>query len=433
MIDTILTFLVVLGFLIFVHELGHFLVARWTGVRVLRFSLGFGPRIYSKQVGDTEYMISAIPLGGYVKMAGDDPTQDTPKQPYEFSARTLGERTRIVLAGPAMNILVAFVLMPVVYLIGTQVPAFLEQAPVVGWVEADSPAQTGGFASGDRLVSIGGAEVPTWEAAVSQIVRRPDHTVDVVVERGDQRLTLPLAVPAQFEKGAGTLGFLPEKAAIVGVVSPGMPAAVAGLEAGDEIVSLNGEPIHNWYQMSAAIQKNQGAQLTLGYRRDGADSTVDLTPAMDDASKRWIIGIGGKDATLFRQYGFVEAVVKGTQKMWELTGLTFEVLGQLFTGNLSIKALGGPIMIAQVTGEAADSGFTDVVRLVAFISLQLGIMNLLPIPVLDGGWLVFFLIEGVLGHPLNRRGQEIAQTVGMVLLITLALVVSYNDIMRIIG
>jgi regulator of sigma E protease len=136
---------------------------------------------------------------------------------------------------------------------------------------------------------------------------------------------------------------------------------------------------------------------------------------------------------IFRQYGVVESIVLGTERMWELTRLTFEVLGQLFTGNLSIKALGGPIMIAQVTGEAADSGFSDVVRLVAFISLQLGIMNLLPIPVLDGGWLLFFLIEAIIGHPLNRRGQEIAQTVGFVLLITLALVVSYNDIMRIIG
>jgi regulator of sigma E protease len=433
MIDTVLVFLVVLGFLIFVHELGHFLVARWTGVRVLRFSLGFGPRIFSKQVGDTEYMVSAIPLGGYVKMAGDDPTQETAKQPDEFSARSLGERTRIVLAGPVMNILVAFLLMPVVYLIGTQIPAFLEQPPVVGWVEEDSPAQTAGFEAGDRLVSIGGTEVATWEAAVSQLVRKPESAVEVLIERGDRRLTLPITVPAQLEKGSGTLGFLPEKPSMVGMVNPGMPAAVAGLQPNDEIVSLNGEPIHNWFQMSSAIQKNQGQPLTVGYRRDGAEAVVTLTPAMDEVSKRWVIGVGGKDATLTRQYGLGEAIVKGTQKMWELTGLTFQVLGQLFTGNLSIKALGGPIMIAQVTGEAADSGFADVVRLVAFISLQLGIMNLLPIPVLDGGWLVFFLIEAVLGHPLNRRGLEIAQTVGMVLLITLALVVSYNDIMRIIG
>jgi regulator of sigma E protease len=433
MIHTVLVFLVVLGFLIFVHELGHFLVARWTGVRVLRFSLGFGPRIFSKQVGDTEYMISAIPLGGYVKMAGDDPTQETAKQPDEFSARTLGERTRIVLAGPLMNILVAFVLMPVVYLIGTQVPAFLEQPPVVGWIEENSPAQAAGFEAGDRLVSIGGTGVATWEAAVSQLVRKPESAVEVVVQRGDRRLTFPITVPAQLEKGSGTLGFLPEKPSIVGKVSSGMPAAVAGLRPNDEIVSLNGEPIHNWFQMSAAIQKNQGEPLTVGYRREGVEATVTLTPAMDDVSKRWVIGVGGKDATLTRQYGIGEAVVKGTQKMWELTEVTFQVLGQLFTGNLSIKALGGPIMIAQVTGEAADSGFADVVRLVAFISLQLGIMNLLPIPVLDGGWLVFFLIEAVLGHPLSRRGLEIAQTVGMVLLITLALVVSYNDIMRIIG
>ena len=433
MIYTILVFLVVLGFLIFVHELGHFMVARWTGVRVIRFSLGFGPKIYSKTVGDTEYVVAAIPLGGYVKMAGDDPSQEVTKSPEDFSSRTLGERTRIVLAGPLMNIIVAFVLMPIVFLLGTQTPAFLDQPPVVGWVQDESPARAVGFLVGDRLESVAGRAVATWEQAITQFATRPDTTVEVVVDRAGGRRTLMFTVPEQSTKGSGSLGILPEKPAIVGAVSPGKPAAVAGLKADDEIVNLNGQPIFNWYQMSDAIQKNQGAPLTLTYRRDGVEAVVELTPAMDEVSKRWVIGVGGQESMIFRQYGVVESIVLGTQKMWELTRLTFEVLGQLFTGNLSIKALGGPIMIAQVTGEAADSGFSDVVRLVAFISLQLGIMNLLPIPVLDGGWLVFFLIEAIIGRPLNRRGQEIAQTVGFVLLITLALVVSYNDIMRIIG
>lgn len=433
MIQTIVVFIAVLGFLIFVHELGHFLVARWVGVRVLRFSLGFGPKIYSKTVGHTEYMVSAIPLGGYVKMAGDDPSQESTKGPEEFSSRTLGERTRIVLAGPLMNILIAFLLMPLVFMLGTHAPAFLEQPPVVGWVQDDSPARTAGFAIGDRIEAIDDRAVATWEEAVTRLASRPEATVEIAVDRAGERKILSLVVPAQFDDGAGSLGFLPDKPAIIGVVSPGKPAAVAGLKPGDEIVSLNGESILNWYQMSDAIQRAGANPLTVTYRRDGAEASVAITPVRDEAAKRWMIGIGGKESMVFRQYGAVESVGLGVKKMWELTRLTFDVLGQLFTGNLSIKALGGPIMIAQVTGEAADSGFSDLVRLVAFISLQLGIMNLLPIPVLDGGWLLFFLIEAVIGHPLNRRGQEIAQTVGFVLLITLALVVSYNDIMRIIG
>jgi regulator of sigma E protease len=433
MIHTVLVFIVVLGFLIFVHELGHFLVARWTGVRVIRFSLGFGPKLYAKTVGDTEYVVAAIPLGGYVKMAGDEPGQELTKSPQEFASRTLLERTRIVLAGPVMNILIAFLLMPLVFMLGTHAPAFLEEPPVVGWVQDESPAQTAGFAVGDRLQSINGREVATWEQAVTQLAVHPEATVQVAVDRAGERKTLTLTVPAQFDNGAGSLGFLPHKPAVVGLVSPGKPAAIAGLQVGDEIVSLNARPIDNWYQMSDAIQKNQGAPLAVGYRRGGVEATVELIPALDEVSKRWMIGVGGKESVLFRQYGFGESIVLGTQKMWELTRLTFDVLGQLFTGNLSIKALGGPIMIAQVTGEAADSGFSDLVRLVAFISLQLGIMNLLPIPVLDGGWLLFFLIEAIIGHPLNRRGMEIAQTLGFVLLITLALVVSYNDIMRILG
>ncbi|MEO5657415.1 MAG: RIP metalloprotease RseP, partial [Nitrospiria bacterium] len=381
MISTIAVFILVLGFLIFVHELGHFLVARWTGVRVIRFSLGFGPKIFAKTVGGTEYVVAAIPLGGYVKMAGDDPSQETTRSPDEFSSRTLGERTRIVLAGPAMNILIAFILMPVVFMIGAQFPAFLEQKPVVGWIQDPSPARTAGFAVGDHLISIDGVPVATWEQAVTRFSTRPEATVDVLVERNGERRTIGLAVPSQFDKGAVSLGLLPEKAAIVGAVSPGKPAAVAGLEPGDEITSLNGAAIRNWYEMSEAIQANKGRPLTVGYHRDGAERVVELTPALDDVSTRWIIGVGGKEPMIERRYGFTEAIVKGTQKMWELTRLTFEVLGQLFTGNLSIKALGGPIMIAQVTGEAADSGFSDVIRLVAFISLQLGIMNLLPIPV----------------------------------------------------
>ena len=433
MIHTVVVFILVLGFLIFVHELGHFLVARWTGVRVLRFSLGFGPKIYSKTVGDTEYMVAAIPLGGYVKMAGDEPGQELTNSPEEFASRTLWERTRIVLAGPAMNIVIAFMLMPLVFMLGIHAPAFLAQSPVIGWVQEGSTGAAAGFAIGDRITSIGGHEVATWEQAVTQIVTHPDSTVDVVVDRSGQSKTIPIAVPAQLESGVTSLGLLPEKPAVVGVISPGKPAALAGLKPGDEIISLNGDPIRNWYQMSETIQQRHEAPLTVGYRRDGVDSSVTVTPVFDDVSKRWMIGIGGKEPVVFRRYPVGEATVLGLQKMWELTRLTFDVLGQLFTGNLSIKALGGPIMIAQVTGEAADSGFSDVVRLVAFISLQLGIMNLLPIPVLDGGWLLFFLIEAIVGHPLNRRGMEIAQTLGFVLLITLAVIVSYNDIMRILG
>ncbi len=278
MIHTVIVFLIVLGFLIFVHELGHFMVARWTGVRVLRFSLGFGPKIFSKQVGDTEYMVSAIPLGGYVKMAGDDPAQEGTRAPDEFSSRTLWERARIVLAGPAMNVIVAFLLMPVVFMMGTTLPAFLEQTPVVGWIEENSPAKAAGFEPGDRLVSVGGTEVATWESAVTQLAGIPDRTVEVVVRRGERTVTMPIAVPAQLEKGGVGLGFLPEKPAVVGTIGSGMPAAVAGLKPGDEIIALNDAAIRNWFQMSEAIQANQGATMTLRYVRDGVESSVELVP-----------------------------------------------------------------------------------------------------------------------------------------------------------
>lgn len=431
MLSTIIAFVIALGILIFVHELGHFLVARRQGIKVLKFSLGFGPKLFGKKVGDTEYQISAIPLGGYVKMAGENPFEDTHQSPDEFASKTVFQRATVVLAGPMMNVVLAFLLMPLVYLIGTHIPAYLDTVPVVGWVEEGSPAEQAGILQGDRVLKVDGKKVKNWEQMLTQVATRPDQDVPLEVERGGAATLRTIRPKIDAATGAGISGMLPEMPPVIAKVNPGYPAGVAGFKAGDRIVSLDGKPVGHWYQVSQYIRPRVDQPIRFGVERGGTVQELQVTPIKDAASGFGVIGVVNLQNMVEKRFGLVESVQKGLGRMAELTGLTFNVLQQLFSFNVSIKTLGGPIMIAQLTGEAAHSGAADFIALLAFLSLQLGILNLLPIPVLDGGWLLFLVIESIKGSPLNRKTMEVAQTVGFALLITMIVVVSYNDLMRI--
>ncbi|MBI5197315.1 MAG: RIP metalloprotease RseP [Nitrospirae bacterium] len=430
MLSTIIAFIVAIGILIFVHELGHFIVARRQGVRVLKFSLGFGPKLIGKKIGDTEYAISAIPLGGYVKMAGESPFEEAEKTADEFSSKTIWQRAKVVMAGPMMNVVLAFALMPLVYLIGTKVPAYLEAVPTVGWVESDSPAEKVGILRGDRVLKVDGKEVHNWERMLTLVASHPERPVTLEIDRSGTAINATLTPKADPSTGAGISGLMPEMPTVISKVSPGYPAGQAGLKPGDRIVSVDGTPVSHWYQVSQYIRPRVGQMIKFGIDREGQSLEIQIAPIKDTISDHGVIGVANLQNMVERKFGLVESVQKGLSRMAELTGLTFDVLKQLFSFNVSIKTLGGPIMIAQLTGEAASSGVADFIGLLAFLSLQLGILNLLPIPVLDGGWLLFLLIEAVKGSPLNRRSMEVAQTVGFAFLITLIVVVSYNDIMR---
>lgn len=430
MLYTIVTFIIVLGILVVIHEWGHFYIARRNGVRILKFSVGFGPKIYGKKIGDTEYVVSAIPLGGFVKMAGENP-DEIQKAPDEFASKTVWQRAKIVFAGPFMNLFLAFTLMPLVFLIGTDVPAYIDQAPKIGWVDENSPAQEAGLQPGDVIQSINQRETDTWERALTQIGANPNSQLDIVLKRGDEIKAVKMVSSSDEKTGVGTAGLYPEIPAAVGQVRKGFPAEKAGLEEGDKIVSINGTPITHWNQMSLFIKKNAGKEVNLMVDRKGDLFNKTLVPVKDDASGMVVIGVSIGQKMVFKRYGLFESIKKGFVKTAELTRLTFDVLKQLLTLNLSLKSLGGPIMIAQLTGQAAHSGMGDLIALMAFLSLQLAIMNILPIPVLDGGWLLFLGIEAVMGRPLNQKGMQIAQTIGFAALMTLFVVVSYNDILRI--
>ena len=427
---TVIIFTICLGILIFVHEFGHFIMARLKGIRVLKFSLGFGPKIIGKKVGDTEYVLSALPLGGYVKMAGENMDEAT-MAPDEFPAKSVGDRPFVVLAGPVMNIVIAFLLMPLVFLIGIKMPAFLEDAPVVAWLEEGSPAQIAGVMVGDRIVRIDGKPMSDWEDVATIISTRPELGLKVEVERSENVQELVLKDNGADKGGGGFAGMLPDMLPVIGKVSKGFPAEREGLMADDLIVEINNNPVSNWYQVSSFIRANAGNELTIVVKRGDQRVTAKVTPVKDQAAGHGIIGIMNQQETIVRKFGLIDSVKHGMSKALELSLLTVDVLKRLVSMNISIETLGGPIMIAKLTGEAAQSGFSDLIAFLAFLSLQLGILNLLPIPVLDGGWVVFLIIEKIKGSPLSRKTMEVAQTVGFAMLIMLIIIVSYNDILRV--
>ena len=421
---TLVYFLIVIGILVFVHEFGHFITAKRAGVRVEKFSLGMGPKLFGYKKGDTEYVLSALPLGGYVKMAGENPDEEPTGAADEFQAKTVWQRAKIAAAGSLTNILVAFILMPIVYMVGT----YAEGPAKVGFVERDSPAAKAGFMAGDVIVEINGRTISDWTKALSLIAVNPDTDVTVTLERGAEKKVLTLRPEAATELRIGTAGLIPDMPAEIGRLRKGLPAEKAGLKVNDKILAVDNVTIYHWNQFSLAVKESNGKALKLRIERAGKRMEITITPVMD--SGRYVIGVEPYIRYVFKKFGFLESIRLGFTKTLETADLTFITLKKLVTFGLSIKTLGGPVMIAQMSGQAAAAGLSAFIALMATISLSLGMLNLLPIPVLDGGMLLFLAIEAVRKKPLSRRVMEVSQGVGAAVLISLILVVSYNDVMR---
>lgn len=427
---TIISFILVLGFLILIHEMGHFLVAKMLDVKVEKFSIGFGPKLLAFTKGETEYMISAFPLGGYVKLLGEGPEEELKNDPREFASRPVSHRMAIIIAGPIMNLMLTFLLFPLVFMIGVNLPAYLDKEVRAGWVMEDSPAKEAGIESGDLIVAVDGKSVETWDKALTLFATNPDNKITLDVIRNGNRLNIEMT-PRMMKDGGGYAGILQPMKPVIGGLSPDMPGARAGLMKGDTVVSVDGNRVTHWVEMSYLIRESKGKELALGVMRGEEYIERKLTPVMDEAAKKAVIGISYKEEFVFKKYGFVDSVKAGSQRALDLTWLTLDIMKRLFTLDINIKSLGGPIMIAQATGAASQEGLSAVIALMAFISLQLGILNLLPIPVLDGGHVFFLLTELVLRKPLSMKTREIAQQIGFIMLILLMLIVSYNDIMRV--
>lgn len=427
--NTFFAFIFVLGVLIFVHELGHFLMARRHGVRVLTFSLGFGPKILRVVRGDTEYCISAVPLGGYVKMAGESPDDPRSGRPDEFMSKTKWQRFQILIMGPAMNIILALVVMAAVLYNGAEVPAYEQEPPVIGTVLAGSPAEKAGIRAGDQVLSVSGRDVPTWEKFYIQVMPRANREVPIVVQRDGQPLTLTVVPNAQTKFEMGDIGVLPRMRPQIRGVNPGSAAAKAGLRTGDTVTSVEGEPATR-DSLIKKINASADTPLALTILRDGREMPVTVTP-----QKQGDVGLIGVQLSPFEvrivEPGPWQAVKMSAQRNLEWSTLIFQTLGGLFTRETSPKQLMGPVAIAQISGSAAEAGWIALFSLMAMISLNLGILNLLPVPVLDGGHIFIMALEGIARRDFSMKVKEKMLMAGFLVLMMLMVTVIYNDLTRI--
>ena len=438
-------FLVVLGVLVVFHELGHSLVARLAGVKVLRFSVGFGRVVWSRRVGPdrTEWAVSAIPLGGYVKMA-DEREDDLPPEdvPRAFNRQGVGKRIAIVAAGPIANLLLAVVLFA-----GTFVAGVPGQRPVLAPPAPGTPAAAAGFAEGDRVVAVDGEPVESLQELRWRIVKAQGRaSIDVGVERADgSRATRALALGGlttpEWEGNPLTpLGLRADLGApVVDLVSPGKPAEAAGLLAGDRIVAVDGRPARSPSDVASATHASAGKPIVFRVQRGGGETDVTVVPEPSEQGGR-VVGLAGlrlkaDPAALERlaitvRSGPVEALGQGVRRTWELSAFTVRMLGRMVTGDASLKNLSGPITLADYAGQSAQAGALVFVGYLALISISLGVLNLLPIPVLDGGHLLYYLAEIVLGRPVSDRAFEVGQRIGMALLAVLMTLALVNDVSR---
>ena len=439
-------FLVVLGILVAFHELGHFLAARWVGVKVLKFSLGFGPKLFSRQMGETEYLLSAIPLGGYVKLFGEDDTEATTPDDRRrsFAHQGLWGKVFIVAAGPGFNFILAYLIFAVWLSVGytLPVPSFKDIAPVIEAVAADSPAAKAGLMVGDNVKKIDGRDIATRIELLDAAAKGKGATMTLEVIRDGRTETLtltPIPTPGQStskEESGFYLG-IEEIPPIVNEVVPGKPAAAAGFKEGDRVVSIEGTPIHTWTQMTGLVKESPGKPLHIEVLRESRRVPLTVTPASETMTVNGQqvevgkIGIAGPDRSLMKSANPLAAIYNGLEATWKWTELTVIGLYKMIVGDISSKNIGGPLTIAKISGEAAAQGPSNVIFLIALLSINLGVLNLLPIPILDGGHLLFFLIEGILRKPLGERQREFAQQAGLVLLVGVMIFAFWNDLERI--
>ncbi len=427
---TILAFLFVLGVLIFVHELGHFLMARRIGVRVLTFSLGFGPKLLNFKRGDTEYCISAVPLGGYVKMAGENPEDNRTGAPDEFLSKGKWQRFQVLIMGPVMNLLLAIVVMTAVFYQGAHVALFEEQPVVVGAFAEKSVAQQAGIRVGDRIIAIDGKPVDTWDQFSLAIVPKAKRQVTLSFVRDGKPQDLVVVPEGQGKYEMGDIGVQPLVHPEVDEINVGQPAAEAGLKHGDIVIAAGGEQNISYDHLITAIRGSEGKPLELTIKR--GDTIQQLTVKPRKIGDLVMMGAQLRPfETKLVDPGPLQAFKLSIDKNWEWAKLIVQTLVGLFTRETSVKQLMGPVAIADLSGSAAQAGWVQLFTLMAMISLNLGLLNLMPIPVLDGGHIFILGLEGLARRDFSMKVKEKMLLAGFVLLLALMVTVIYNDLMRI--
>jgi len=448
---TIVAFLVAISVLIAIHEFGHFWVAKRLGVKVLRYSIGFGKPLWRFVAGRdrTEYVIAALPIGGYVKMLdereGEVAEADLPRA---FNRQPVAKRFAIVLAGPLFNFLLAILIYWLVFVIGLG-----GVRPQINAVTPDSPAAQAGLHRNQEIVKVNGQDTPTWTAAMQALLPAAiDRSVATLAVREadgsvhDVKLNLEQVnmdeVPGRLFDALGIEPWRPKIETVIGKVQEGSPAELAGLRAGDRIIRLNGEPIHSWHLLVVRVHPLAGQTVKVTVMRGGLQKTipVKLRSVKEDGKTVGQMGILPKQRAAIPQsmqatyrYGPLAAIGQSLHKTWEMSTLTLKMLGKMIVGQASVKNLSGPINIAHLAGESASAGPMPYLDFIAIVSISLGILNLLPIPILDGGHLLWYIVEIVKGRPVSEETEAVGQRIGIVLLLMLMTLAFYNDIARLFG
>lgn len=428
---TILAFIFVIGVLVFIHELGHFLVARAYGVRVITFSLGFGPKLLKARVGGTEYAISAIPLGGYVKLAGETVEDERSGAPDEFLSKSKFVRFQVYLAGPVMNVVLAIVVLGGVLWRGADVPLYQSSAPVIGSIAQGSVAEKAGLQVGDLILQVDGQQVATWDAMDEDVMPRANQQLDLTVRRGGERLNVKIVPAAVGRFEIGDLGIGPVMRPQFLSVTPDGPADHAGLKAGDVVIALAGDRRVDRQSIIDKIQQSEGVPLAMTIERAGVQRDVSVTPVKKAGSV--IIGVQ-VSAVEVRHVdpSFGRAMVMSVQQNWDTTKMIGRTFRGLFTARTPVRQLIGPVAIAQLSGDAAQLGWLPLLQFMALISLNLGMVNLLPIPIFDGGHIAILAFEGAARRELSVRVKERILLAGAAVIALLMVTAIYNDVMRLL-
>jgi regulator of sigma E protease len=424
-----LTFLAVLGIIVLVHELGHYFAARLMKIRVEVFSFGFGKRLFGKKIGDTDFRVSLVPVGGYVRMAGEEDFDPEHAAPDQFMAKNRAQKIFTLLMGPIMNIVLTFVIFTIINLNGVEKDQYRSEAPRLGYVAKDSPAAKAGLRNGDLIVSINRQRIENWEELEYMTGTRVKDVFQIVYQRQGRQSQTQLTVSSQPNYEIGYAGWFYGFQTRIVAIEKGSPADRAGLKPNDEIVAINRQPVNYW-QISDIIEVNANKQIEVSIVRQKNKLHLIVVPEMKDGRGR--IGIGREPIgpTMMVRYGFFRSLSESGKSLVNMTTLVFQVFRKMIMGKISVKSFSGPIEIARVSQQALASGFSNFFMLIALISLQLGIVNLFPIPGLDGGHLLIFTIEAIIRRDLNQKLKNILIYAGFAFLISLMVFIMLNDIAK---
>jgi regulator of sigma E protease len=425
----------VLGFMILIHEFGHFAVAKLLGVRVEQFAIGFGKRLFGFRKGDTDYRVNLLPLGGYVKMSGENPMDERTDDPGEFMNHPRWHRFLIAIAGPTMNVLLAVFLLTTVYMVHYEYPVYMDKAVLIDGVRKGSAAEQAGIQAGDRVVRIDGIENPTWEQLQPRVFISPNQPIAITIQRGDQLLEKTIVPKPVTTSEVGSAGWYPQSPVIIGQLEKDMPAVKAGLKENDRVIAMNGKPLVSIEEMIEGLQETKDQPVDLTVLRGSQTLTFRMQAVVskteDPKEQRYRLGFLNQEETKVTQLPFSQALQLSLRENKKYSLLLLELAKKIAERKISLRAVSGPIGIAQETAyQAQQKGWTPLMELTAGISLNLGIFNLLPIPILDGGVIMFLLIESLMRRDISLRIKERIYQAAFVFLVLFAVMVIYNDIMK---